>query len=76
MPDFAEQIGLRIREVRHQKAITQDQLSRNARVTRAYLSQIENGKYWMRIDTLEAICRGLGVKPWELLQGIEIEGPK
>ena len=73
MPDFAEQIGSRIRNIRHSKVMKQEELAVSVKTTRSYVSQIENGTINMRIDTLEAICKGLDIKPWELLQGIEIE---
>jgi transcriptional regulator with XRE-family HTH domain len=70
--DFAEQLGLRIQQFRRGKGMTQEALAVRAVLTRAYLSQIENGKSWIRIDTLEAICKGLEIQPWQLLLGIDL----
>jgi transcriptional regulator with XRE-family HTH domain len=70
--DFAEKLGSRIREVRRSKGMTQGTLASRSKLTRPYISQIEAGKSWIRIDTLEQICKGLNVQPSELLSGIEI----
>lgn len=72
--DFAELLGVRIKSLRRQKGLTQKQLGNAAGLRQHHLSQIEQGKFWMRLETLEGICRGLGLQPDELLRGIKIEG--
>jgi DNA-binding Xre family transcriptional regulator len=56
-----------------QKHISQTELARRINLTRPYLSKIENGRYDMRLDTMNEICRGLGMQPHELLQGIHLD---
>jgi transcriptional regulator with XRE-family HTH domain len=70
MPDFAEKVGIRIQTLRAAKGISQTELARRINLTRPYLSRIERGRFNMRLDTMEEICRGLGVQPAELLEGI------
>jgi len=55
------------------KLISQTELARSINVTRPYLSKIEHGKYNVRLDTMEEICRGLRVQPAELLEGVFLE---
>jgi transcriptional regulator with XRE-family HTH domain len=73
MPDFAEKLGRRIRILRSERQMSQTALAERINVTRSYLSKIERGKFNMRLDTMEEICRGLGIQPGELISGIKIE---
>jgi transcriptional regulator with XRE-family HTH domain len=71
--DFAEQLGFRIASLRRQKGLTQSKLCQASGLRQPHLSQIEKGKFWMRLETLEAICKGLGLHPDELMRGIRIK---
>jgi len=73
MADFAEQLGGRIQFLRTLKGLSQTELARRINITRPYLSRLERGKFNMRIDTLEEICRGIRVQPAELLEGIFLD---
>jgi len=70
MLDFAEQVGLRIQLLRSAKGISQTELATQINITRPHLSRIERGRFNMRLDTMEEICRGLGVQPKDLLDGV------
>jgi len=73
MADFAEQLGGRIQFLRTLKGLSQTELARRINITRPYLSRLERGKFNMRIDTLEEICRGIRVQPAALLEGIFLD---
>ena len=60
MPDLAL-IGQRIRDERKQKKLTLQELSDRVDLSIPYLSQIENGKVNININTLEEIGRALDV---------------
>lgn len=73
--DIAERLGIRVQYLRNQKGLTQAQVcaAGGGSLTQPYLSQIEKGKTWVRIDTVEAICKGLGIHPEELFRGIHLD---
>lgn len=55
-------IGARIKELRTEQKLTQDELAKKAGITRANLSNIEAGKYSAGIDTLNKITKALGAE--------------
>lgn len=67
-----ELIGLRIKELRQQKEITQQQMAENAKITPGFISQIENGRKKVSLETLLSICLALNVTLNELLTGNQI----
>jgi transcriptional regulator with XRE-family HTH domain len=72
--DLAERLGIRIRYLRQIRGMTQDQLAASAKITRPYISQIEGGKFDVRLDTIAAICHGLHIHPSELFAEVRFEG--
>jgi transcriptional regulator with XRE-family HTH domain len=71
--DLAERLGIRIQYLRNQKGMTQAQVCASGRLTQPQLSQIEKGRMWLRIDTIEAICRGLHIEPEELFKTVHLD---
>jgi transcriptional regulator with XRE-family HTH domain len=66
---LVEVFGRRVREVRLQKGWTQEQLALEARVKRAYLSEVESGKRAVSLPFVEKIALALECDPAELLRG-------
>ena len=64
---LAEIFGKRVREVRHERGWTQEQLAFEAGVKRAYLSEIENGQRNVSLDVVEKLATALGVSPDSLM---------
>ena len=62
-----EKIGLRIRNIRIQKKITQEQLAELADVSRAHLCRLENGTKVAGIDTIIKIANVFKVSVDDLL---------
>ncbi len=58
---MVENIGQRIRELRESRGMTQSQLQTSSRVSRSYLSRIENGQMTPSLGTLEKISEPLGI---------------
>lgn len=53
-------IGIRIKELRTEKNLTQEAVAWNAEVDRTFMNHVENGKRNVSIDTLsKIICSGL-----------------
>ena len=55
-------IGAEIRAYRTARGLTTRQLGEMCCLAHSHIVRIENGKYNLRIDTLEAIARALGVE--------------
>lgn len=66
---FPVRLGRRLREVREKHGLSQTQLADMADISRAHLSQVENGAVAARIDTLYAIAQALGLKLEEMFKG-------
>jgi transcriptional regulator with XRE-family HTH domain len=59
--DVKIKVGTRLKELRNQKKITQEQLYRISGIDRTYISDVENGRRNVSIETLETILNGLEV---------------
>ena len=58
--DIKTKIGLRIKELRTEKNLTQEAIAFKAEIDRTFMNHVENGKRNISIDTLEkVICSGL-----------------
>ena len=63
-----ELLGLKIKEVRKQRKITQEQLAEKLDLDVGYISKLEVGRNFPTIGTLEKIASVLGVELYELFQ--------
>lgn len=59
--DIRLRIGLRIKDLRSQANLTQDELAYSIDLSRSYLAEVETGKRNVSIVNLERISSGLGV---------------
>jgi len=64
-------LGDRIRQIRREKKITQEELADKASINRSYLSVIENGHSSPTVEVVERLAKGLGVNLWTLLAETE-----
>ena len=64
-------LGLKIKELRAKKNISQQELSDLIGVKRQYISQIEAGDYNVTIDTLNKIANAFEISISDLLDGVE-----
>lgn len=58
---------LKIKEFRHAKKLTQKQLAEKVGISRNFLSEIENGKYDIRLSLLCNIAEALDTTPKQLI---------
>lgn len=65
-------IGLRIKENRQLKNITQEELAELIEISPGFMSLIETGRKKPSLETLLAICRKLEITLNELLTGNQI----
>ncbi len=65
--ELQDRIGIRVRKARTERGLTQEALA--ALVDRSVdtLSLIERGKILPGLDTLDALCGGLGIKVGDVL---------
>jgi transcriptional regulator with XRE-family HTH domain len=58
--DIKTKVGLRIKELRTEKNLTQEAVAWKAEVDRTFMNHVENGKRNVSVDTLtKIICAGL-----------------
>jgi DNA-binding XRE family transcriptional regulator len=65
---FLRAVGKRIRLLRYQHELTQDDLAAATGISRAFISVIENGGHGMNLVRLYRLARALSVEPCELLR--------
>ena len=65
-----ETVGKRIKEVRKQKAMSQDELAERADLSSQYISQIETGRKKGSLPTYNKLAKALGVSIDELTGSI------
>ena len=64
------EIGQKIRSVREQNNLTQDQLALMVGIGRSYLAKVESGKRNPTVDFVEKVAGGLGMTLEELFKGL------
>ncbi len=77
-PDQAalqQAFGRKLRELRHARGISQEQLGIASDLHRTYISDVERGARNVSLGAIVAFARGLGVTAAELLAGIDAPIP-
>lgn len=74
MGSIYRSLGMRIRQERKAKRMTQEMLSEAADISLSFVGHIERGTRKASIDTLARICNALNVSPDKLLRD-SIEAP-
>lgn len=65
---FIEVDGGKLRRLRRERALSQQDLERMTGVSQATLSDLEQGKREARASTLRKLAEALGVEPKELMK--------
>ncbi len=68
--DLARRIGARVRNLREERAITQERLAWTCELSKGYLSKVESGR---ALPTLEVLARLASVLGVELLDFMVVE---
>ncbi len=69
-------IGLRLKEIREDKKLSQGDIERISGLKRCYVSRVENGHTVPAVETLEKLARALGVPMYRLFyEGEELPAP-
>jgi transcriptional regulator with XRE-family HTH domain len=69
-------LAIRIKELRYQKGISQEELAHRAGLSRTGMGFVETGKRWPRLDTLMKVAQALNVTVDELLKGLHKTGKR
>lgn len=59
--DIKAKVGLRIKELRTNKKISQEKCAFNSGIDRTYIASVENGKRNISIINLEKICKSFNI---------------
>lgn len=65
MTNFTRLVGKRLRELRKQKSMTQEQLGEKAQLQSTYIGGVERGERNISLETLEKIMEALEIRPTE-----------
>lgn len=68
---YVQRFGQRVRLIRHEKELSQEELADRAGVHRTYIGMIERGEKNATIVTIVKISGALGVQAMELVRDIE-----
>lgn len=71
MAELAQRLGERIRQLRKQKGLSQEQLGELAGLHTNYIGQIERGEKNLTIETLDKVVSGLQVSLEEVFRYID-----
>ena len=63
------QIGQRIRKLRRDKEVTQEQMAEIVGISKSFVGHIERGEKVLSVETLARICKGLDVDMHYLVFG-------
>ncbi|MGD9735920.1 MAG: helix-turn-helix domain-containing protein [Solirubrobacterales bacterium] len=66
--------GARLRELRAQHDVSQDELGREADIHPTAIGRMERGAREPRLTTILRLAHGLGVEPGDLVNGLSRDG--
>lgn len=61
-------LGRRLRILRDERGLTQEQLAERAGIDNKTVSRCENGHYAISVDQVARLARALGVPSWRLFR--------
>lgn len=67
MADIQQKFGDKLRELRKQKDLSQEDLAFKSGLHRTYISDIERGSRNVSLKNIEKIAKALGISPKSLL---------
>jgi len=74
--EIKQMIGTRIKDIRIQKGLTQEQLAEKTDINSKYLSSIERGKENPTLNTLIKVAKALDASFDDVFSQLEIEDPE
>ena len=68
--------GRRVREMRHVRRLTQEDLAAKSGLDRSYVGQVERGERNISLENIGILADALGVSPAELLSPPDASDPE
>lgn len=68
MKNVAEKLGNNLKRIRKEKGVSQSDIAKQLKVSRGFVSNIENGKSNPTLATITKIANAIGVSPDLLLK--------
>jgi len=68
MDEMKQIVARNLRRIRHERKLSQEELSFQAEVDRSYISQLETGVYSASVTMLGKLAKALDVEVGELLK--------
>ena len=68
--DIGSRFGRRIRELRHARGLTQNEVAVTFGIDRTFISDVERGRKGVGLPTLEIFALGFGVSLSDMLRGL------
>jgi transcriptional regulator with XRE-family HTH domain len=59
--DIKTKIGLRIKEIRTSKSLSQEEVAWKSEVDRTFMNHVENGRRNLSVESLEKVIKGLEI---------------
>jgi transcriptional regulator with XRE-family HTH domain len=72
MSDLQSRLGGAIRQLRHNRGITQDELAKKAGLHRTYVSDMERGSRNPSLNSLQRVAEALGITLSEIFKHTEL----
>lgn len=69
-PDIAVRFGRRLKELRNDRGVTQEEFAARSGLNRTYLSDVERGVRNISLYNIEVIAKTLAVSLAELMDGL------
>lgn len=69
------QIGLRIKQLRKEKDMSQEQIAFSANISLSQISKLESGRHNTSISSIMSICRALNITISEFFEGLDYPIP-
>ncbi|MGY6521456.1 MAG: helix-turn-helix domain-containing protein [Mongoliitalea sp.] len=66
--DIKEKFGIRLKTLRKEKGLSQEELAERSGLNRPYISGIEQGKRNVSLEVMEKLAEALGVRMMELVE--------
>lgn len=66
--EIKKQFGKRIRELRHEEKLSQEQLANKCKLHRTYIGNVERGEKNISLENIEKIAMALEVKMSDLFE--------
>lgn len=67
MSDVAVSFGLRLRQLRREQGVSQEELAARAELHRTYVSSVERGERNVSLETIEKLAKALKLPMAELM---------